>query len=429
MGTETYVKNSYSPPQAQPRPLTVGFDLPLLATVFALVVFGLVMLFSASWDFSLTMYDVPMHMFNRQLLWLGLGLVTATALAFFDYHYWRRLIVPAMLVTVVLLIGVLLMNEIRLGAKRALFEGSAQPSELAKLVLILYLAVWLYAKREYLHDMQLGLIPLGMILGTVGGLIYQQPDLSAAATVFLLGGLLFFLAGGDLKQIGVLLLVALVAAVIVVQVSPTGRERVDAFLAGIKDPTQASYHVRRSFEAIVNGGFFGLGIGQSQSKLTGLPVPPTDSIFAVIAEELGLFGALALLGLYAALVWRGLVVARRAPDMLGTLLASGLVIWIGMESLINMAVMVGLLPFAGNALPFISAGGSNLVASLAAIGILMNISRQRGEGTMTDDEWRSSYGAVVDLRGWNRRRRVSRSRRIPRTHEAADGHRDAVGRR
>jgi cell division protein FtsW len=178
--------------------------------------------------------------------------------------------------------------------------------------------------------------------------------------------------------------------------------------------------VRRSFEAIVNGGFFGVGIGQSQSKLTGLPVPPTDSIFAVIAEELGLVGSIGLLGLYIMLFWRGLVVARRAPDMFGTLLATGLVVWIGMEALINMAVMVGLLPFAGNALPFISAGGSNLVASLAAIGILMNISRQRGEGAMTSDEWRS-YGAVVDLRGRNGRRGLSRARRTQRAHEAANG--------
>ncbi|MBI3172417.1 MAG: cell division protein FtsW [Chloroflexi bacterium] len=420
MGAETFVKQPYA---AQPRSQVAprrSFDLPLLVTVVALVIFGLVMLFSASWDFSLQIFDSPMYMFNRQLTWLGVGAVVALGLAFFDYHHWRQMIVPAMIFTIVLLIGVLLMNEIRLGAKRAFFEGSVQPSELAKLVSIIYLSVWLYAKRNMLHDIQLGLIPLGVILGVVGGLIYQQPDLSAAGTVLILGGLLFFLSGGDLKQIGVLLLVAIVAAAIVVQVSATGRERVDTFLAGIKDPTQASYHVRRSFEAIVNGGFFGVGIGQSQSKLTGLPVPPTDSIFAVIAEELGLFGSIALVGLYVMLFWRGLVIARRAPDMLGTLLASGLVIWIGMEALINMAVMVGLLPFAGNALPFISAGGSNLVASLAAIGILLNISRQRGEGTMTDDEWRS-YGAVVDLRGRNGRRGLSRARRAQRAHDTTTG--------
>ncbi len=206
------------------------------------------------------------------------------------------------------------------------------------------------------------------------------------------------------------------AAWLVASVSLTGRERVGDFIAGIKDPLQASYHVRRSFEAIVNGGWFGVGLGQSQSKLTGLPVPPTDSVFAVVAEELGWFGSVALIGLYGFLVWRGLVIARRAPDMLGTLLASGLVIWIGFEALINMAVMVGLLPFAGNALPFISAGGSNLVATLAAIGILFNISRQTGEGTMTDDEWRS-YSAVADLRWWNGRRSVSRPRRSQRANK------------
>ncbi|MEW6400860.1 MAG: putative peptidoglycan glycosyltransferase FtsW [Chloroflexota bacterium] len=413
MGTGTFVnERSFT---AKVR----GFDMPLLVVVIALIVFGLVMLFSASWDFSFGAFGDPMHMFNRQLTWLGLGVVGATILAFFDYHHWRRFVVPAMAVTILLLVIVLASGDIHLGAKRNLCaEGSCQPSEVAKLVSILYLSVWLYSKREHLHDISLGLIPLGVILGVVGGLIYQQPDLSAAGTVMILGGLLFFLAGGDLKQIGVLLLVAFIAGWLIVQISPTGKERVGDFIAGIKDPLQASYHVRRSFEAIVNGGWFGAGLGQSKSKLTGLPVPPTDSIFAVVAEELGLFGSIALLGLYAGLVWRGFVIARRAPDMLGTLLASGLVIWIGLEALINMAVMVGLLPFAGNALPFISAGGSNLVATLGAIGILFNVSRQRGDGTMTDNEWRS-YGAASDLRWWNRRRSVSRPRRSQRAREHA----------
>lgn len=411
MGSGPFIKDRPS----RSVSLLRGFDMPLLVTVVALIVFGLVMLFSSSWDFSLGAYGDAMHMFNRQATWLVLGMAIACALAFFDYHYWRRYVVYVMGGTILLLVAVLLMNEIRFGAKRSFFDGSAQPSEMAKLVSILYLGVWLYAKRQHLHDLSLGLIPLGVILGIVGGLIYQQPDLSAAATVIMLGGLLFFLAGGDLKQIGVLLLVSVVAAWLVAFISTTGRERVGDFLAGLRDPLQASYHVRRSFEAIVNGGWFGVGLGQSRSKLTGLPVPPTDSVFAVVAEELGLFGSIALIGMYGTLVWRGLVIARRAPDMLGTILASGLVIWIGMEALINMAVMVGLLPFAGNALPFISAGGSNLVAILAALGILFNISRQTGEGTISDEEWRS-YGAVVDLRWWNRRRSVSRPRRPQRAH-------------
>lgn len=413
MGTETLVKDRRQV-SARDREKTTtqrrGVDVPLLLTIVALLVFGMLMLYSASWDFSLGAYGDPMQMFTRQVIWLGLGIVSAVILASFDYHRWRSLVLVAMALTIIMLVSVLLLSEIRFNAKRAFFDGSVQPSELAKLISIIYLSVWMFSKRQNLQDIQLGLIPLGMILGIVGGLIYLQPDLSAAGTVLLLGGLLFFLAGGDLKQIALLLIAAVIMAWLVVRISPTGAERVADFLNGIKDPTQASYHVRRSFEAIVNGGIFGTGIGRGKTKLLGLPVPPTDSIFAVVAEELGLVGSVTLIGLYAAIVWRGMVIARRAPDMLGTLLASGLALWIGLEALINMAVMVGLMPFAGNALPFISAGGSNLVVSLGAIGILLNISRQSGMAAEEGNDWRS-LGAVVDLRWRNRRRRVSRARR------------------
>jgi cell division protein FtsW len=168
-------------------------------------------------------------------------------------------------------------------------------------------------------------------------------------------------------------------------------------------------------EAVIKGGIFGVGLGQADTKLTGLPFAPTDSIFAVVVEELGLFGTILLMSLYATLVWRGLIIARRAPDMLGTLLASGITFWIGIEALINMAVMVGLMPFAGNALPFISAGGSNLVSMLSAVGIMLNISRQSSaKAKKEENQWRS-FGAVIDLRRGNGRRRVSRPRRSQRS--------------
>jgi len=392
-----------------------GIDLPLVLTVVALVVFGLIMLYSASFDFSFNEYGSSSYMFSRQLRWLGLGIVCASLLSRLDYHHWRRLVVFAMLGTISLLVAVLVVNEIRLGASRTLYEGSYQPSELAKLIAVIYLSVWLYAKRNSLHDVSFGLIPLGVILGIIGGLIYLQPDLSAAGTVLILGGLLFFLAGADIKQIVLLLILAVVMAWIVVQFSETGQDRVNSFLAGLKDPTHASYHVQRSLEAMIKGGVFGVGLGQADTKLTGLPFAPTDSIFAVVSEELGLFGTVLLMCLYATLVWRGLSIARRAPDMLGTLLAAGVTFWIGLEALINMAVMVGLMPFAGNALPFISAGGSNLVSTLCAIGIMLNISRQSGETVkMEENEWRS-FGAVIDLRWRNGRRSVSRTRRAQRT--------------
>jgi cell division protein FtsW len=391
-------------------------DIPLILAVVALVVFGLIMLYSASFDFSFNEFGSPTYMFSRQVKWLGVGILLAFGLSLFDYHHWRRVVVFAMLGTIALLVIVLFVNEIRLGASRSLYEGSYQPSEVAKLISIIYLAVWLYAKRDFLHDISLGLIPLGVILGIIGGLIYLQPDISAAGTVLVLGGLLFFLAGADIKQIVFILILAIFMGWVVVQFSATGQDRVSSFVAGLQDPTNASYHVQRSFEAVIKGGFFGVGLGQADTKLTGLPFAPTDSIFAVVAEELGLFGSMLLMGLYAVLVWRGLVIARRAPDMLGTLLASGVTFWIGMEALINMTVMVGLMPFAGNALPFISAGGSNLVSTLSAIGIILNISRQSGESVKKEEnDWRS-FGAVVDMRRGNGRRSVSRPRRSRRTH-------------
>lgn len=398
--------HSVSPVSASVRKLGGSMDVPLLLAMVAILTFGLIMVFSASWDFSLVVYNDPLRMFIRQILWLALGVVLAYLCSRIDYHTWRRIILTIMLGTIAMLIIVLAVSDNRFGAIRTILGGSIQPSELAKVVTVVYLAVWMHSKREQLHDIQWGIIPLAVILGFIGGLIYLQPDLSAAGTIFLLGGLLFFLGGGDIKQMLMLIVIALVVGVLVVQVSSTGRARVDAYVDGIKDPTQASYHVRRSFEAVVKGGWVGVGIGRATTKMTGLPVPPTDSIFAVIAEELGIVGALGTVLLYVLIIWRGLRIAQKAPDMLGSLLAAGLTFWIAAEAVINMLVMVGLFPFAGNALPFISAGGSNLTASMVAIGILLNVSRQTAPGNESD-EWRK-FGAILDLRGRNGRRSVSR---------------------
>lgn len=395
-------------PTNKRRALQLGIDVPLLLVTAMLVVFGILMVYSASWDYSFIIYDSPTYILLRQMLWLFLGLGIAVALTFIDYHLWRKLAVPVMALTIVALIVVLFISDVRHGAVRTLVGGSIQPSELAKLITIIYLAVWLFSKRENLGDITIGLIPLAGILGILGGLIFVQPDLSAVITIFFLGGTLFFLAGGDLRQIAILILVALLVGWLVVLVNKTGAERVSSYVIGLKDPTQASYHVRRSLEAFVHGGWFGVGIGKAQTKLIGLPVPPTDSIFAVVGEETGVVGATSLVILYAVLLWRGLIIARRAPDGLGTLLAAGLSLWLAVEAFVNMAVMLNLLPFAGNALPFISAGGSNLVVSLAAVGLLMNIARLSVENQAEDGRL---YGALVNLRGRNRRRRVSRTRR------------------
>lgn len=390
---------------AQRRPLYLGIDVPLMLVTITLAIFGLLMVYSASWDYSVRLGFAPTYFFSRQVIWMILGVGVAIFLTFLNYHFWQKLAVPAMGLTMAALVFVLFVNEVRNGAVRTLLGGSIQPSELAKLVTILYLAVWLYSKRDQIRDISFGLVPMAAIIGAIGGLILVQPDLSAVLTIFILGGILFFLAGGDLRQIILLVLVAAIVGLLVVLVNPTGSERIAGYLAGLKDPTRAPYQVRRSLEAFVKGGWFGVGIGKSQTKLTGLPVPPTDSIFAVIGEETGLVGGAAMIGLYVLFLWRGLEIARRAPDALGALLAAGLSFWIAVEAFINMAVMVNLLPFAGNALPFISAGGSNLMVSLSAVGILLNISRL---STQNKEKEERTFSAVVDLRRGDRRRRVPR---------------------
>lgn len=412
MGIGTFVNRSAKPVTApRHRNRTSISDMILIADVIALGIFGLLMLYSASADFSLRNYNSPTYMFNKQLLWIAIGAIIAFVVSRIDYHRWQRFALPLMVLTIVMLFTVLLVKDVRNGAVRTLFGGSIQPSELAKLATILYLSVWLYNKREFMHDIQLGLIPLGVILGCIGGLIYLEPDLSATVTIFILGGLLFFLADGDLGQIILFSIVALAAGWMVVQVSSTGRARLSSYLAGLKDPLKSSDHVLWSLEAVYKGRWFGVGIGNATTKLIGLPFSATDSIFAVIVEELGLFGAFILIGLYGILLWRGLTIAAKAPDLLGSVLAGGLTFWIIIEAIINMSMMIGLLPVAGNALPFISAGGSNMVTSLTAIGILLSISRQTGKKVPAETEQRRSYSAFIDLRRRDRRRGISRTRR------------------
>jgi cell division protein FtsW len=395
-------------------PIRLEFDVILLLVTITLIIFGSLMVYSASSDFSFTVYGRPTYIFERQLMWLALGSAVAIFIGFIDYHRWGKFALWIMLGAIGLLTLVLILQEERLGAVRSLFRGSVQPSELAKMVIVIYLSVWLYNRRDQLRDIYLGLIPLGTILGLVIGLIALQPDLSAMVTVILLGMMMFFLGGGEMKQILIVLLLGIIIGYVVLNsdIFPTGSDRMSSYMDGLGDPLQYSHHVKRSLESFVKGGWFGVGIGKSQTKFVSLPFPHTDSIFAVVGEETGFIGAAFLVISYTTIMWRSLVIARNAPDGLGKLLAAGLGFWLSIEAFINMAVMVGLMPFAGNALPFISAGGSNLVTALVAIGIIMSVSRM---SEISKSETEKSFSALVDLRGRNRRRRVSGPGRPERT--------------
>jgi len=396
--------------QKKKQPLRLGLDTAMFWIVISLLAFGLLMLYSASWQYSVAiMGKEPSYLFKRQLIFLLLGSAAAIFIFFFDYRKMGKFVILGMILMIIMLVLVIFyVNEVRLGAKRGLFNGSIQPSELAKLMIIVYLAYWLNNHQQYLHKFSFGILPVGVILGIACGLIFLQPDISAAITILMIGGLMFFFAGGEMQHIIIAMVAALAVVAFAVFVIKTGEERISAYLLGLQDPSTASYHLTRSFEAIVKGGIFGAGIGRGNTKFTGLPVAPTDSIFAVIVEETGLIGASVIIILFVLFLWRGFYIAKRAPDTFGQLLASGITVWIFLEAFINMSVLVNLLPFAGNALPFISYGGSNLTMVLTGVGIILSVARQTAIEENFEEGRR--LNAVINLRRDDGRRNLPRTR-------------------
>lgn len=404
MGQTTYVKPGSKTSGIKKSGMNASHvDLPMILIVICLLAIGLLAVYSASWVRSYYSYGSPNTIAGRQILWVLIGIGVAAFLTFFDYHLLARWAIVMMGITLVLLVLVVLVNSGSLG--RNLIGGSVQPSELAKMVIIIYLAVWLTAKQDVVDQFSVGLVPVIFIVGITAGLIMAQPDASAVLTIFILGGLMFFFGGGKLQQILALIILAGIIGWLVIQISGK-MDRITLFLAGLQNLNDAPDQIKRAIQAIIRGGFFGVGIGNSVTKFTGLPVPWTDSIFAVIAEETGLLGASVVVILYISLLWRGMDIARRAPDLLGKLLASGMTMWIIVEALINMSVLLALIPVAGNALPLISLGGSSMVTTLAAIGVILNISRAAKEEKAVPTE--RTYRAAVDLRRRNGRRSVSR---------------------
>jgi cell division protein FtsW len=358
----------------------LGFDVPLLIIVVTLIAAGLITVASTSWGVSYLSSESQSvwDLFLRQLGWTAIGIVLMFVMyRFVDYRIFLRvkgLVVLIAAATAALLLAVLFLrgdSPIRVG----LFGNSVQPSELAKLVTILYLAVWLVSKADVLDDVRLGLIPYASLIALFSGLIAIEPDYSAAVTVVLLGFVMFYFGGGRMRNVITGSMVILAGAIALAVVFRP--QRIEEYLAGWRNIREANLHIREALSAISAGGLFGVGAGGSRFKYFSLPAAHTDSVFAVIAEELGFIGALFVLGLFVLLTWRGFRVAEKAPDRFGLLLAAGLTTWIALEASINILTIMQVLPFAGNALPFFSYGGSNLVITLGAMGLLLNISRRR----------------------------------------------------
>jgi cell division protein FtsW len=379
-----------------------GFDPWLVSLVGVMIAFGLVMVYSASWDVSWRLYQDPDAILRKQLTNLAVALAAMLLAARMPLTWLRRMALPMILFAILALLTLLAVN-VGGGPRRSFLSGSIQPSEMAKLAIILYLAVWMDSKGERLTEWGYGFVPLMVIVGLVGGLILLQPDLSAVLTVAAVALVMFYLAGARWSQSLFITGGSALVGYLLVRATNTGRERWQDYLAGLVDVERASYHVQQSLQGFYSGGLIGLGLGASRQKFGLLPAPHTDSIFAVIGEELGLIGALLVIGLFVLLLWRGFRIAIEARDRLAMLVAGGITFWIGFEALVNMSVLLGLLPFAGNALPFFSYGGSSLVTTLCSVGFLLNASRRKPV------EFHEPGNVSTVGVGWrHRRRRVSR---------------------
>ncbi|MEZ4670429.1 MAG: putative peptidoglycan glycosyltransferase FtsW [Anaerolineae bacterium] len=363
----------------QKRSFISTLDGYLFVLVGILLAIGLMMVYSTTFDWSYQSFGSESLIFFQHVRNALIGGAILLVMAFVDYRLWRRLAVVLLLVTIGALVAVLLFGDDTFGARRALINGSFQPSELAELTIVVYMAAWLSSRRTQIRSITYGLLPFAILVGIVAVLILRQPDISSAATVVAVAGIMFFLAGADLLQLIITgAVVGIIGFVYVTSFGPNyAQGRIDSFVSSVADVTQADYHVQQAIIAFNNGGLTGVGLGQGKQKFGNLPAPHTDSIFAVIGEELGLVGAALVVALYVALVVRGIQIARRSVDHFGALLAAGITIWIALKALLNIAVMTAVVPPTGAPLPFISFGGSSLVVLMIGTGLLLSVSRVR----------------------------------------------------
>lgn len=389
-------------PQRRP-----GADRVLLGATLILLLFGLLVTFSASYPVALNYGSERTVYLFRQCLWILAGSGLAFLMAAVDYRTWRHYSVLILAGTLAMLLATLAIGVTRYGGERWLVAGgSFQPSEFAKLAVILYIADWLSSKREDIRDLTLGLLPFALLMGIVCGLVVLQNHLSAAILIGAVATVMFFTAGAHLGQmLGSAAVAGLVVFTLILR-SPYRMERVTSYMDPYADPWGSGWQVIRSLESFRQGGYFGVGFGQGQEKFV-LPTPHTDAIFAVLGEELGLAGCLFVLALFAVIAWRGFRVAAGMPNRFGSLLAVGLTAWIAGQALLNAAVATNFIPTTGIPLPFISYGGSSLIACLAGMGLLLNLSRR------VDPARVRLYGHL-DFRRGDRRSRLSRAHRARR---------------
>ena len=356
-------------------PLIVGITL-------ALSLGGLVMVFSASGVMAENKFTNATYYLQRQIVWMLLGFGVLLVGSFIDYRQWKRWIPMVVGGCIVGLLLVLAVGPQINGARRWLALGffSIQPTEMAKLAVVLYLAAFLSNPQRRVTDWQRGFLPPVAMVGIMCGLIVVEPDLGSTVVISLVFVGMMYLAGARVRHLAYLGGPMILGVGALIWMSPERWERMTTFMNPFEDRQGAGYQLVQSILALENGGLFGVGLGQGKQKLMFLPEGHTDFVLALVGEELGLIGTCGLLALFAILVCKGFRVAALAPDLFGRYLALGITMLLGIQALINAGVVSGLLPTKGLTLPLVSYGGSSLLVTMLALGILLSVARQGRAG-------------------------------------------------
>ncbi len=395
--------------------LKVQFDVWIVLAVMGLIIAGMIAVYSTSYDLAyrsgLSNYN-PTFYFKRQFVFLCIGLAAVGVSLQFDYHQFRTPSLYAMGGTLIMLILVLIIGIERNGSRRWLFSASIQPSELAKLVMVLYISYWLSTKGERVKSITYGVVPFGIMMGGICGLITLQPDVSTAALIGIIAVALFFLSGANLLHFVVSGGLAAAGFLTVIQVSDYASKRVEWWQAAFNDPISVTQlQLKMIAMSLSTGGLWGKGPGQGEIKYF-LPAAHTDGTFAVWGEEFGFIGCMFVILSFMLLAWRGILAAQRARDMYGYLLAMGVTVWISVQALLNIAVITSTIPNTGIPLPFMAYGGTSLVMNLCAVALLLNVSRDARIGkTLRQGEFAARQNEDTSMRRRDRRSRLPRDGR------------------
>ena len=384
------------------RPSThLEYHLLVLVTL-ALVAFGLVMVYSASSARALLGADDPAYYLKRQALSAVVGLVALVLLSRTDYRRLRHVAGPLLLASFVLLVAVLAIGTAVNGARRWIPLGTLtfQPSELAKLALALWIA-GLLARRPTPQTLNDLIRPIGLVVGAACALILVEPDLGSALAIAIMVAAVLLVAGTPVRALAAGCGIAGMLVLAAIWLEPYRRARIFSFIDPWHDPQGAGFQSVQAMIALGSGGIFGVGLGESVQKIYYLPEASTDMIFAIVGEELGLVGVLAVIGAFALFAYAGLNIALRCRDPFGKGLAAGLTALVCGQAAVNVSAVMGLAPLTGVPLPFVSYGGSSLVMSLASVGILLNIAVNHGVAAVSE---------VPDRRRRNSRARPARAR-------------------